>query len=166
MLSMEVGDWTVVADALETRRVHDSIAAGSPESCGCLDCRNFVAGRSLAYPHAALSLFEQLGMRPDRESEIGAAIDLGDARFLYCGFFHFVGRIVSGPPALVAIRTLPDTEDLTQGSIGRFDFRELEAPFGFTLRERRDLADQGFEGLPLVQLEFETHIPWLLSEKP
>jgi hypothetical protein len=164
MTSVDVSGWTVEADPVATRQAHDSMAVGAPESCGCSTCRNFVAGRSRAYPEAAASLFDGLGIRSDRESQLGGAIELGDGFFLYHGFFHFVGVLVDGPAALVDVRALPDKGAFTKGTVARLEFKELQPPFRLALHTKRDLADAAFGALPLVQLEFETQLPWLLDE--
>ena len=162
MPEIAVGDWTVEADPVATRLAHNAIATGGPEVCGCQGCRNFIAGRELAYPPEALRVFDLLGMRRDRETEVGGPIDLGEGRYLYSGFLHFVGRIVSGPGVFVDV----PVKDPTAGSLSRLEYRYLTAAFGIGLAARRDLADRQFGDAPLVQLEFVTEIPWLLAEPP
>lgn len=160
-----VGAWRVEADPEATRHAHDRMPAGSPESCGCRDCRNFAAARQTAYPPEALELFARLGIRPDRESEIGGALRLGESRYLYSGWFHFAGSIRDGPSAGSEVIVPPG------GALGGAVVRELEyqpfaGRFAILLRPERHLVPEEFGDQAVVQFEFTTEVPWVLPEHP
>lgn len=138
---VELGGWVLDCDVEATRRAYAQMESGDCNQCTCLPCRNFVAARALAYPEAGLRLYEQLGIRPDREAD---ADELGpsDARGrLYYGWHHFVGRVVHDPGDAVVL------DGVT-----------------FSFLESRFRAHPAFDGHPLVQMEFVTSIPWLLAE--
>jgi len=145
MTRVECGDWILEVDVGATRRAYETIPMGHPESCGCLHCRNFAAGRHLAYPAAALELYEKLGIRPDREAEIyeaGPAVP--ERQRYYGGWHHFIGRVLKKSDRDVAI-----------------------APgFSMVFAESRSCAEAVFMTEPaVVQVEFFTTVPWVLEEQ-
>src|SRR5262245_47279035 len=81
MKSVVFGRWKLQADAEATKRAYEQIAIGSPERCGCLHCRNFVAARSTVYPEPVLVLFRELGIDSAKEAEIYA---MGPAQKKVC----------------------------------------------------------------------------------
>ena len=101
---IRVGRWEVEVDAAETARVQAARDSGSPESCGCLHCRNCVAARHLAYPPEAIRLLKSLGVPENRESELYHCGEVEPGVHFYGGWFHFVGRIASGPGCFRAVR--------------------------------------------------------------
>jgi hypothetical protein len=142
MTRVEAGGWVLDCDVEATRRAYAQMESGDCDRYTCLPCRNFVAARALAYPEAALRLYERLGIRPDREadaSELGPS-DAGGR--LYYGWHHFVGRVVHDPGTVVA----------------------FDGGFSLSFHESRFRAHPTFGGHPLVQMEFVASIPWLLTE--
>ena len=146
--------WTFRADAHATRLAHDSIEAGSPERCGCLYCRNFAAARHLVYPPEALALFDQLGVRHDRESETWEGGPVDDGRYFYAGWFHFVGAELAGRDAFV---------HWTETS-GTWDLEALTGGFSAGLTIELALVPEALRSLPVLQLEFQAKVPWVLEE--
>ncbi len=96
MRLVEYGQWRVRYDPEATRRAYEAIPLGHPESCGCRFCQNFIATRDQAYPAWAVQLFEQLGIRRDREAEVYHLTKLASGLHFYGGFLHFVGGIEAG----------------------------------------------------------------------
>src|SRR5574341_2005780 len=95
MTRVECGEWVLEVDVEATRRAYTTIKVGDPETCGCLYCRNFAAVRHVAYPAAALELYDRLGNTPDREAETyeEGPSETGDLHH-YGGWHHVIGRIV------------------------------------------------------------------------
>ena len=151
---------------MATRRAHLAMPLGAPEQCCCIDCRNFAAARHLAYPPEALALFSELGIRHDRESEVGAAISLPSGRLLYSGWFHFVGRVTGGPQPRRLVGHIPAGNGLTGGIVHTLEHRRLTDTFALGLIEKGDLLPLSFGDQSVVQLEFTTEVPWVLSESP
>ena len=144
MKEIEVQDWVLECDVEATRQAYALMPLGDPEDCGCLYCLNFAAARSLAYPPAALSLYEQLGIKADREAETYEAGPVEDELRLYGGWHHFIGRITKDPGTMLIVAE----------------------NFSVTFVERRSCAEPVFDDRPLVQVEFFTKVPWLLAERP
>jgi hypothetical protein len=160
---IEAGPWQVEADPEATARAHDRMPSGSPERCGCRDCLNFAAARTLAYPPEALELFARLGIRPDRESEIGGSIPIAEGRFLYSGWFHFVGRLLNQP----AERPCDgEVGDQGSGVVRELHHHALTPQFGILLWSERHLVPAEFGRDVVVQLDFTTELPWVLPEPP
>jgi hypothetical protein len=141
------GRWRLSCDCEASRRGYQLVPVGAPEACGCLYCRNFAATRSHVYPAEVLALFEQLGIDPSREAEVYHMGPLQPGLHRYGGWFHFVGRI-----------------EAEGESVGKFDLEGSPGPFKFYFAENRALAPKSFEGLPLVQLDFEADVPWVIEE--
>lgn len=144
MKEIEVQGWVLKCDVETTREAYARIPLGDPEDCGCLYCRNFVAARALAYPAAALSLYEQFGIKADREAETYEAGAVESGLRLYGGWHHFIGRIKKEAGTAVTVAESFDVTFLESGSCAKLVF----------------------DGQPLVQVEFFTKVPWLLEEGP
>jgi hypothetical protein len=100
-------------------------------------------------------LFSDLGIAPDREAEVWHTHRVEPGKHHYGGWFHFVGKLAAGPDAAIQIRP----------NAWRLDLEIVEAAFrlGFT-EINLGLLPDSFRGHPIVQLEFETMVPWVLSE--
>jgi len=146
-------DWDIEVDADETRRLHGARTAGSPEDCGCLHCRNFVAARKEAYPSPFLDLLQRLGVREDRESEIYHCGEVEPGLHFYGGWFHFVGRVASGPEA---------HSGGTAG--GPIEHAEMSARFSVGFTQQIALVPSSFPAGSIGQVEFSAKVPWVLSE--
>jgi hypothetical protein len=144
--------WKLQSDAKATRMALSNVATGSPESCGCVECLNFAAARDRAYPSEALSVFKQLGIDSRKESEIWHTHRDLSGLHHYGAFFHFVGAIESGTDALVMVN-----------SHGTYDLERIEAGFDFGFTSNVALVPAAFGSNPIVQLEFQTKIPWVLT---
>lgn len=154
---VEFGRWRLSSDREATAKAYLGTALGSPEECGCTHCQNFAAQRSQIYPPAVMELFEKLGIPHDREAEIYHMARLETGKHFYGGWFHFVGSITSGSDAARQIRE----------NLWRPDFENASESFSFGFSAHIALAREPFKGLPLVQFEFSTEIPWIIeAEEP
>jgi hypothetical protein len=140
MQRLFVGGWEIDHDPAATSKAYEQSGLTGPEKCGCLYCRNFIAARGTAYPSALRELFHRLGLESPRESEIWEfGFEPGQDR-LYGGFFHIIGSIVKAAEPV-------------EGE-----------PFYFSAR--RDLLPSGFPQGPILQVEFQFRVPWVLEEAP
>jgi hypothetical protein len=146
------GRWHICCDAAATRRAYQAVATGSPEECGCCHCRNFAAARGVVYTPEPLGLLDKLGIDHRKEAETWECGRLDSGRHLYGGFFYFVGSVETGADALQ-----PD---------GGVDFEPLTEHFSLGFTCQVSLVRPPFAGLPLVQLEFSAHVPWVLPDHP
>lgn len=153
MRTLEFARWKLDSDAESTRECHAKLDAGAPEHCGCEPCKNFARQRAEAYPQSALELFERLGVAANREAEIYHMARLQSGRHLYGGWFHFVGAIVEGRDAAMQV-----TEN-----VWRPDLESVSEWFKLGFSSRLALVPKAFEGLQVVQLEFNAQLPWTLE---
>jgi hypothetical protein len=159
MKSITFARWEIECDAPVTRDLLSRLQSGAPEKCGCTPCLNFAAAREQVYPVDVIRLFDSLGIALDREAEVYHTHRVAPGRHHYGGWFHFVGRIVSGSDAARQIGT-------TQaGPVWGFDLEKVGVDFELGFTHRIGLLEKPFEGQPVVQLEFQATVPWLLPEE-
>ena len=118
-------------------------------------CRNFAALRDRAYPPEVLALLDQLGVDPRKEAEATHFWQVQPGRpgdlHIYGWFLHFVGRVVESPVPMPTPFGPPAVP--------------VEGAFTIAFWEQRDLAHEAFRGLPLVQVDCMSHIPWVIEEE-
>jgi hypothetical protein len=115
------------------------------DRCECIACRNFRAvAIDRAFPEPFRDLAQKLGIDVSKPAELAHYGEPGSP-CLTGGWFHLVGRVLSG-------RDWPQDGGPYLGL----------SQFGFT--ERVALLPDSFKGYPIVQLEFETTVPWVLKE--
>jgi hypothetical protein len=152
MQVITIGRWVLRYDPEATRSAFSLVRTGAPESCGCRDCLNFVAARNQAYPSQASATFDQLGIDSHKESEIWHAHRDKSGLHHYGGFFHFVGAIESGKDAMQMVN-----------GHGTYDLEPIADQFEFGFTSEAGLVPESFAGVQVVQLEFQTKIPWMLN---
>ena len=147
--SMQVGRWCIRFDPDVTRELYAKTSGGT---CECTDCVNFRAAGELAFSPPFLHLLWQLGVEPSKPAEL-----------CHCGasgepmptqrWFHVVGCLEGGRDAWQ--QTGPDTHSLEPEPFPGI------TSIGFT--SRVSPVPKSYEGHPLVQLEFETTVPWVTA---
>ena len=146
-----VSRWLIDHDTDATRRCYAPFAVGT--GCDCNQCRNFDAAAGRTFPSEFVALADALGIDPVKPAELCHWCREPSGLHLTGGWFHLVGLIVAG-------------EDVMHwdGSSGTFRFEELVPGLEFGFSARLALVREAFAGLPLVQLEFQTRVPWVLAE--
>jgi hypothetical protein len=155
-LKTNVARWQIEYDPDAARACYARVAQGSQVTCSCGDCRNFAAALERAFPLAAKVVLDQLGIDHTKPAEVYTTGRVDSGLHQYGGWFHFIGRIESGADAWRQV----DKE-------GKSFTGELEPfadHFQLGLTSRVALLPEPFQGKSVVQLEFETHIPWVLAE--
>jgi len=142
--------WTFSVDKAETAKVYAATTVSEAVRCGCDNCLNFEVARELAFPLEVRELFLELGVDYRREGEVFIWQSFPDGRQHYGGWFHFRGTIVTGP-SLTQLGPL-NLESLTDSF--KIGFCVGNNPTFFS-----DLSSA-------VQIEFETYLPWLLTDVP
>ena len=99
-----------------------------------------------------LRLLETLGIAVDRETEVYHNCCMEPGLHHYGGWFHFIDTIVTGADAARTIAPNVRTFDL-ETATDRFKI-------GFTTRV--GLLNPLFHGQPVVQIEFQAIVPWVL----
>jgi hypothetical protein len=146
------GRWQLDCNPVLTRQKYSLIISGAPESCGCAPCRNFAAARTHIYTSDVLRLFEELGIAANREAEVYHNCRIAPGQHNYGGWFHFIGRIASGA----------DASRLIAQNVWTFDLEETTERFKVGFTHRIGLLNKTFEGCPVVQVEFQAIVPWVL----
>jgi len=152
---LRVGRWRVRADVQRTRKAHANLARGGAAECGCSGCRNFEALRSQWLEGPVGRVLESLGIEPAYEVEVFHSARLASGLHLYGGWYHFVGSIESGDEAWV--------RDGDSDSVRVARFEPLSATLRIGLHTDIDLPRPTFDDLPLVQLDFEAELPWVID---
>ena len=155
-MKTNVARWQIEYDPDATRACYAQVAQGSQVTCSCDDCRNFAAALGQAFPLAARGVFDRLAIDQNKPAEVYTTGRVESGLHQYGGWFHFVGRIDSGADAWRQV----DKE-------GKSFTGELEPfadPFDIGFTSRVALLPEPFQGKPVVKLEFQTQIPWVLAE--
>jgi hypothetical protein len=145
MEQLELPGWRVLYDTAATRAVHARLPTGGADSCSCDPCRNWVLSRARLVPAELQVLLDRLGIPLDRDAEIYHNARLESGLHSYGGWYHFVGRVLSG-----------EREASPHVPFGQFAVFFHSSPA---------LLPEAFAGQPVVQLEFDAELPWL-SEVP
>lgn len=146
-----IARWVVDHDADATRRCFDRLPVGS--GCTCTSCRNFDAATGRNFPPAFSELATHLGIDPTKPAELCHYGREPSGLHWMGGWFHFVGSIESGDDVLH-----------WENGTGTFRFEELVPGMEFGLSSRLALVAEVFSDLSLIQLEFQTRVPWVLDE--
>jgi hypothetical protein len=152
---VQFGLWVVLSDPAATRQAYARIGDTRPVPCNCYGCQNFNRVRDQIYPAEVLSLFDRLGITPHREAEIYEGGPDTGGLHTHGGWYHFVGRIKSGGDARVQ----------KSPNWGGFDLMPVGETFSLGFTEYAGLVHEAFDGYPVVQIEFVTHVPWVLETR-
>jgi hypothetical protein len=150
-MQRSVGRWLIEHDPDATRRRYTHLSAGT--DCHCNQCRNLDAAVGRTFPSEFLGLADALGVDPTKPAELCHWYREPSGLYLTGGWFHFIGSILAGE----------DVMQWSDGS-GTYHFEELVRGLEFGLTARLALVREVFAGLPIVQLEFQTRVPWVLTE--
>lgn len=161
---LEIYGWRIECDRQATAQIHAQMERGGPEECGCLDCKNWAAVRSVAYPKEIITLFQRLGIQLNRETEMGSALDLGDNRYLYNGWFHFIGKILSGPATREKVDTVEPNGKAQSSEVFELKLHKVTPQFSIGFSEKKYLLPREFKDQNTIQLEFIVEVPWVLKE--
>jgi hypothetical protein len=155
-MKTNIARWQIEYDSDATRACYAQVAHGSQVKCSCSDCRNFAAALEHAFPPAARRVLDQLGVDYSKRAEVYSTGRVDSGLHQYGGWFHFVGAIESGADAW---RQFDKEAKSFTGELAQFaDHFEI----GFT--SRIALLPDAFHGKSVVQLEFQTQIPWVIAE--
>ena len=153
MEPIEIGPWRILVDPEATARAHAQREAGAPEECECAPCRNLVLARRVAYPAPLRDMLGRLGVPVDRESEVYHLGRKHPGLHWYGGWYHFVGHLEHGPD-----RTHPFDQ-------GEIRFVPLTDTTGVCIGSSPAVVPDQFDGLQILQFEYQTEAPWLLAEE-
>src|SRR5262245_24026194 len=107
MTEITIGDQTVRYDREATFAIYERLRNGWAEDCGCVRCRNLLAQRDEVYPPAFRELLVRLGIDPTKEAEAVADGPSETGLHHYCGWFFFVGEMVTAGEYMSMISESP-----------------------------------------------------------
>lgn len=145
----QVGRWRIRFDAELTRQLYKSTPVST---CECVDCVNFRAAGDRAFSFPFIEMLCLLGIDSSKPAELCHYGASGGAMPTQ-GWFHFVGALESGVDAWRQVGE-------NTHSLDSEPFPGITS-IGFTARI--SLVPTSFEGHQLVQLEFETTVPWVTA---
>ena len=155
---IQIGRWVVRPDVGRTREAHSKLAWSGAAECSSTSCQNFDAVRTQLVAGPLGRVLDQLGISPPWEVEVYEMGRSSSGLHHYGGWFHFVGTIESGADAW---RPVGD------GRARAADFEPLSDKVSIGLHTDVALVREPFVGLPLVQLDIDVELPWVISaEEP
>jgi hypothetical protein len=146
-----VARWLIDHDPEATFRCYARLPVGT--GCTCDQCRNFDAAADRTFPSEFVALLAALSVAPTKPAELCHYCREPSGLYLTGGWFHFVGSILAGEDAMH-----------WENNTGTFRLEVMGAGLEFGLTARLALVREVFAGLPVVQLEFQTRVPWVLAE--
>lgn len=142
---LQLLDWVLDIDAEKTKAYYDGVSI--EDCCSCVYCKNYRKACE-TFPLEIIDFYKIFGIDPKKEGEF-MEFETEDNKHLYFGFYHFVGTIIQG------------TNNVTQ-NWNNLNLVKIDC-FKFGFNDRLDLVPKDFPK-PIVQLEFEVMLPWILNE--
>ena len=149
------GNYTIDIDVEKTRQIYQRLPLIT-QRCDCDGCRNFEKAVDIL-PKAVRTFFDDLGVDLKRIVERYVNCKNKDGTLLYGGFCHVCGTLIQGENAWVNI--FPNhsyyNPDLAY---------HLDDNFFLSFQEECLMVEEQFEA-PMLQIEFEANIPWVLNKE-
>lgn len=153
MTKIDFREWELNVDRELTKLTYDNAPLVGPNTCLCLECDNFVKTLEIAYPDEIKQLFIELGIDYKNECEVCHYCRQENGLHLYSGWFHFKGNFKG-----------KNCKIQTGENSSTFDLTPITENFsiGFCYDSGLALFDSTEN---LVQIEFETKIPWTIENE-
>lgn len=153
---LKLGQWLIEFDRAATMDFYSKHHLIT-EDCSCSSCRNYVKACE-DFPVEVLKFFDSLGIIPAKEAEVYQCCQNEDGTYQYGGFYHVVGRLIEGSDCWIPV-------DDSGGEMmdSSHEFKIDGFFFGFTYRKA--LVPKGFPE-PVLQMEFQAKIPWIIEDEP
>ncbi len=146
-----ISRWLIDHDPDATRRCVAQLSVGT--GCTCNECRNFDAAAGRTFGSDFLVLLDTLGIDPTKPAELCHYYREPTGLYVIGGRFHFVGSILAGEDAVH-----------WEKNNGTHRLEELAPGLQFGFTAGLLLVREVYDALPVVQLEFQTRVPWVLTE--
>ena len=159
---IKFANFTLDVDVERTRVFYErSDIPTMGQQCDCVNCRNFDEA-ILKTSDTVLDFLRSLGIDPQKPAETfnvtGVLED--DGSIWYSGWYHICGSIVDTPET-VKTTTLPDGGEQIQYCWEHGYTPDSHFPFKVLPISRLDLIHKDFPN-PVIQLEIDTHLPYVL----
>ena len=163
---LRFSDYTLDIDVDRTRAFYDSPAVlATSEQCSCPGCRNYDKA-ILTAPAEVLDFLRSLGIDPRKPAEVFDVMGMLDENggVYYAGWYHICGTIIHEESRL---DPLPEAEGQAPGSQAHWNNGHThkplpEFPFEVSFEEECFVLHEKFPA-PTLQMEIDTHLPWVLS---
>lgn len=146
MEKIRLMNWLVEVDVNKTNAFYQKDIG----ICDCLDCENYRQAWKQE-DASVIEIFATLGIDPAKPSHLSGFGEEQDGLRLYHGSYHVIGKLIEGKHC-----TDSDWDDPYTIKIKNFTF-------GFH-KEVTFIPDDFPQ--PVLQLEFENRIPWVLEVEP
>lgn len=146
-------DWLLEPNTSSTSKVYENVSLSGAESCNCNNCKNYIANRETVFPIEVKDLFLKLGIDYKKEVEITNWETLPNGLHFIGGWFNFKGKILSGKLCDIPLPS------------GGFTLELTKINENFSIGFSNIITTTFFEDKKdLIQIEFETNIPWLIDK--
>jgi hypothetical protein len=142
-----IGRWDIEHEPDITRQCYSAKPEGM--DCHCTDCQEFTAVIDKAFPQEFVSIANSLGFDIRKPAELCHYGREGSGLRITGGWFHVVGKLLSGRDAM---RQVSEND-------GIYELEKLTDNFEFGVTNNLALVPASFVGKPLVQLEFVVRFP-------
>lgn len=146
-------DWVFAVEKKVTAETYAEILSSGADTCPCNNCKNYTVFRDKVFPEEVLILFKELGVDFRKEVEIVDWETLSNGLHNISGWFHFKGEILGGK----------DCRNYYQSGGYTLELTPITDNFSIGFSEGNDLTFFK-ENAGLVQLEFNTRIPWVIHK--
>ena len=148
---------------VDVERTREFYARDDRWQCSCQDCRNYDKA-ILTAPATVLDFLGSMGIDPRKPTEVFNTTGMieEDGTIPYNGWLHVCGTLAEGPDTVIE----RVTEDGVRGLSYRWDLAYRPDPaYPFELLPTReiDLIPENFPA-PVLQMEINTRLPWVLPE--
>ena len=151
----QFGEYKIDVDVEKTRQFYDRAKTVS-EGCQCDGCLNFERAVD-KLPQNIRDFFSALGVDMKKICECYVYCAKDENTLYYGGFCHICGTLLSGKSAW------KPTSDSTACWDEKATY-PLSPNFGVSFSDRIDMPEPDFP-LPVIQLDFDADIPWVLEKK-
>ena len=154
-LIFQFGEYKIDVDVEKTRQFYDRAKTVS-EGCQCDGCLNFERAVD-KLPQNIRDFFSALGVDMKKICECYVYCAKDENTLYYGGFCHICGTLLSGKSAW------KPTSDSTACWDEKATY-PLSPNFGISFSNRIDMPEPDFP-LPVIQLDFDADIPWVLEKR-
>lgn len=142
--TIKINNWILEIDVEETKKQY----LKKWDLCDCLYCLNFYEAMK-SRSEIELQLFYQLGINPSQCNHLSHFDPQENGLHFYIGCYHLVGKVSLQTPLEI---------------INSDDAIQISNNLHICFSENSEFVPGGF-ARPVLQLNFEIEVPWVLAEE-
>lgn len=157
MKSVTYKDWMFEVDIEATRQVYKDVANGGAGTCGCTNCKNYLAQIDFAFPQDIKQLLFDLGIDYQKDYEVWHYSKLDSGLHMYGGCFHFIGSFSE-----------PDCKVKTGDNAYRLALIEVQSNFSIGFTSALTISQSFFSDYgerSIVEVNFQLWAPWVIPDE-